>query len=114
MSRFAVQSYKHMQRTGLSDNVMGLAESSCKTTWPTVKSHILTVSVPPPNLILPKDCPPAGYALVFPFILQFQLQNLLLCEPLHVGWQCDAMVCQLWDLCGYTNEQASQCQYTVS
>ncbi len=54
--------------------------------------------VPSPNLILLHYWPPAGHTLVLPFILQSQLLNLLLCQPLHVGWQRDAMLCQLWDL----------------
>ena len=57
-----------------------------------------TMSIPPPDLILLKHWPSAGYALVFPFILKSQIHHLLLRQPLHVGRQCDAMVCQLWDL----------------
>lgn len=67
----------------------------------------LTMSVPPPELICLKHRPSAGHTLVFPFIFQFQLHKLLLCQPLHVGRQCDAVVCQLWDLCGFINEQAT-------
>lgn len=70
----------------------------------------LTMSIPPPDLILLKYWPSAGYALVFPFILKSQIYNLLLCKPLHVRWQCDSVVCQLWDLWGRKHEQGSLCE----
>lgn len=62
--------------------------------------------IPPPNLILLKYWSSAGLALGFPFVFQAQLLNLLLCQSLHVGWQRDAVVCQLWDLCGFVNKVA--------
>lgn len=63
----------------------------------------LTVAVPPSQLILLQHWAFAGNTLIFPFIFQLQLHNLLFCQALHVGWQRDTVFGQLRDLCTFTN-----------
>lgn len=58
----------------------------------------VTLPVSPSNVVLLKDRAPARHALLSPFILQLQLLNLLLRQPLHIRGEEHTVFCQLFHL----------------
>ena len=58
----------------------------------------VTLPVPPSDVVLLEDRAAARHALLSPLILQLQLLNLLLRQPLHIRGEEHTVLCQLFHL----------------